>query len=184
MKNEMMERLGTGIGQLFAGAIPAECMKNRSIICPPGPKGERGPRGKAGPKGPRGTNGAKGDPGVGTVGPAGLPGPRGPQGPRGEKGDRGESIRKPRITEAPVTQTVIASNSTTFTCEADGNPEPTISWYFHGRSQDQRRYLRPIKTGLMIKDVAYADRGNITCIATNILGQANSTTELIVWGKY
>ena len=177
---------------------------NKTVICLPGQKGERGHPGAVGPMGPQGHKGEKGD--EGKLGPRGLKGDQGLIGQRGDKGAKGEignqgpigfpgakgikgqkgegALGKPRIISAPANQTVTENGSVTFTCEAEGNPEPKIRWYFHGRIVDKKRYSYPTKTGLMIEKVQFKDKGNITCISHNLLGEVNATAELVVWGEY
>ena len=167
--------------------IPEKCHKNATIICPPGPKGEKGDTGKSGPIGPTGPKGEKGLEGKqglrGDVGPQGAYGLPGAKGVKGEKGSPGKSIAKPTITSPPVEKSVLESRHATFSCEVNGSPEPKLKWDFHGRKTDKTRYSYPTKTGLIIQNVQLKDQGNITCIAQNILGTANATAELIVWGK-
>ena len=157
------------------------------MICPLGEKGERGDSGKAGPKGPRGSKGekgSKGDVGVkGEEGVQGLIGIPGSKGQKGEKGHPGKTIERPRITALTNQQTILASGDVTYTCDVKGNPAPSITWDFHGRSHSRSRYSFPTRTGLMIQNVQFNDSGNITCVAQNILGKSTATTKLTVLGK-
>ena len=157
---------------------------NKTVVCIPGRKGDRGPTGKSGPIGPKGERGLKGDVGVkGDIGVQGLRGLTGIKGSKGERGLPGRSIQKPRITSAPSGKTVLEKGDVSFTCEAKGNPEPRIIWDFHRRVVDRNRYSYPLETGLMIRNVQFKDRGKITCISRNILGEVNATADLIVWGE-
>ena len=188
---------------LSGTAIRSSWIKNKTVFCLPGAKGEngrpgakgtkgengvrgrRGHRGKAGPMGPKGPKGQRGERGLqGDIGPIGLPGPQGPKGDRGEKGDPGRSISIPIITSPPMSKTVMKFDSLTMTCEAKGNPNPSITWYFHGRSIDKSRFQEVGETGFAMNSVLFSDRGKITCRAKNILGEVNSTALLTVWGKY
>ena len=171
-------------------AIPLSWIRNKTVFCLPGAKGEvgmpgpRGHRGKAGTAGPKGPKGQKGERGPkGDTGKSGGTGPSGPKGDRGKKGEKGRSISLPSITSPPVSKAVLEFSNVTLTCEAEGNPNPTITWYFHGRIFDKRRFQIVGETGLTLKSIAFADRGNITCRAKNILGEVNSTAVLTVLGK-
>ena len=186
------------------GKSPTECF-NRTVICLPGQKGEKGDPGhigpvgpagvkgnkggegrigKSGPMGPKGERGFRGQPGVkGDIGVQGAIGSQGIKGIKGQKGVPGRSIEKPRILSSPLRQTVLENGKATFTCESTGNPEPQIKWHFHGRQVDNERYSYPTEEGLMIERVKFKDKGKITCISRNILGEVNATTELVVLGE-
>ena len=67
-----------------------------------------------------------------------------------------------------------------FTCQATGEPVPTISWYFNGASVDESNTIKytismmPLNTStisntLTIMNVELSDVGTYTCNATNVL---------------
>lgn len=162
---------------------------NKTVICIPGKKGEKGAPGKHGRRGKSGPSGLKGEPGAiglkGKTGPIGLKGSRGEKGLKGEPGPKGipgRSIQKPKIISALPSITKVQGTSLTVTCETTGNPEPKISWNFNGRKTNER-YEFPIKGGLSIKNINFTDRGDISCVAENILGKDTRTMTLNVHTK-
>ena len=147
---------------------------NNTVICIPGQKGEKGDRGARGKAGPRGL---KGD--LGIIGPKGATGPVGFRGRTGEKGQKGEtgakgvpgrSIQKPNIVSSLPSITKVEGSTLTVTCETTGNPEPTVTWTFNGKQID-KRYKFPTERSLSIENINYSDRGDINCVAENILGK-------------
>ena len=181
---------------------------NKTVVCLPGPKGEKGhpgdvgpmgPKGKMGrlgskgdtgkpgPIGPKGEQGMKGDRGIkgdiGGQGPEGSFGLPGMKGSKGEKGSPGRTLENPKIVSPPASHTVLETTTATFTCEAQGYPSPEIKWYFHGRNVSDHRYSYPTETGLTIENVGEEDKGSVTCIASNILGEVKVKAELVVLGE-
>ncbi|KAL9952595.1 hypothetical protein ACROYT_G039866 [Oculina patagonica] len=154
--------------------------------CPKGIRGRRGrpgPRGspgKHGPPGPQGPQGPKGN--QGTQGIQGTPGPKGDQGPLGPKGDPGKSISAPSIVAPPMSMVVNETNTASFQCEAEGNPEPKVTWLKQNSSLVADKRVVPTRGGLMITDVTSQDEGMYTCVARNILGEMTSSAALSVQG--
>ena len=81
-----------------------------------------------------------------------------------------------------------------FTCQADGDPLPTISWYFNGAPLDESntaKYMiteRQITTTtntdiLNIMSVQSSDVGTYTCNATNVVSSDTSSGVLTVNGE-
>ena len=81
-----------------------------------------------------------------------------------------------------------------FTCQADGDPLPTISWYFNGAPLDESntaKYMitkRQISTTtntdiLNIRNVQLCDVGTYTCDATNVVSSDISSGVLTVNGE-
>ena len=157
---------------------------NNTVICIPGQKGEKGDRGARGKAGPRGL---KGDPGI--IGPKGATGPVGFRGRKGEKGQKGEigatgvpgrSIQKPNIVSSLPSIAKVEGSTLTVTCETTGNPEPRVTWTFNGKQID-KRYKFPTERSLSIENVSYSDRGDINCVAENILGKDTRNMKLNVY---
>ena len=82
---------------------------------------------------------------------------------------------------------------TSFTCQADGEPRPIISWYFNGALSDESntaKYMiteRQISTTiadiLNIMNVQSSDVGTYTCSATNVVSSDTSSGILTVNGE-
>ncbi|KAL9952607.1 hypothetical protein ACROYT_G039883 [Oculina patagonica] len=155
-----------------------------NVHCPKGIRGKRGrpgprgPPGKHGPPGPQGTQGPKGN--QGTQGIQGTPGPKGDQGPQGPKGDAGKSISAPSIVAPPMSMVINETGTASFQCEAEGNPEPEVTWLKQNSSLVADKQVVPSRGGLMITDVTSQDEGMYTCVARNILGGASASANLTV----
>ena len=80
-----------------------------------------------------------------------------------------------------------------YTCQADGEPLPTISWYFNGDPlgpANGTKYMftdRPFATSVMsvlnIRNLEASDAGTYTCDATNVVSADTSSGVLTVNGK-
>ena len=86
------------------------------------------------------------------------------------------------------------TNPTIFSCQATGEPVPSISWYFKGvmiNTSDVNKYnvsntLREttITSFFTISNVLSSDVGTYTCNAENIIGIDQSSGILTVNGKF
>ena len=91
-------------------------------------------------------------------------------------------------------QTVDEGNMASFTCQADGEPLPTINWYFDGaplNESDTAKYMTIERSMphanadiLTIRNVESSDVGTYTCIATNIISSDTSSGILTVNGEF
>ena len=81
-----------------------------------------------------------------------------------------------------------------FTCQANGEPLPTISWYFNGAPLDESNTVKYVITErqiptttnmdiLNIMSVQSSDVGTYTCNATNVVSSDTSSGVLTVNGK-
>ena len=80
-----------------------------------------------------------------------------------------------------------------FTCQATGEPVPTISWYFNGAAllADGATYTisetsvntTTINSTLVIMSVQSSDVGTYTCNATNVVSSDTSSGVLTVNGE-
>ncbi|KAL9952579.1 hypothetical protein ACROYT_G039849 [Oculina patagonica] len=154
----------------------AQCPK--SIRGRRGRPGPRGSPGKHGPPGPQGPQGPKGN--QGTQGIQGTPGPKGDQGPQGPKGDPGRSISAPSIAAPLMSMVVNETDTASFQCEVEGNPEPKVTWLKQNSSLLAGKQVVLSRGGLMITDVMSQDEGMYTCVARNILGEMTSSAMLSV----
>ena len=186
----------------FQLLITSKYCKASEKVCPagpPGPPGLVGSKGVRGRRGPQGSRGRKGAQGVmGLPGKAGKSGMAGPRGPKGEKGDTGspgqkgmpgppgkpgESISTPQVVLSPTGQTRNEGRNTAFYCTVGGNPRPTVEWLFNGKNLVSGGKYSISEGELTVKNLNYSDAGQYTCVATNILGSANSSGDLSVRGK-
>ena len=87
-------------------------------------------------------------------------------------------------------------NTVSFTCQATGEPVPTISWYFNGapvnNDTDVNKYnvmemevnTTTINSTLTIMNVESSDVGTYTCNATNVVSSDTSSGVLTVNGEF
>ncbi len=145
----------------------------------PGPRGSPGKHGPPGPQGPQGPKGSRGIQGI-----QGTPGPKGDQGPQGPKGNPGKSISAPSVVAPPMSMVVNETDTASFQCEAEGNPEPKVTWLKQNSSLLADKRVVASRGGLMITDVTSQDEGTYTCVARNILGEVTSSATLSVRSEY
>ena len=160
---------------LSTQACTVHCKSIRGRRGRPGPRGSPGKHGPSGPLGPQGSKGNQG--------PKGIQGPPGPQGHQGPKGDPGTSISAPSIVAPPMSIVVNESGTTSFQCEAEGNPEPKVTWLKQNSSLLADNRVVKSRGGLMITDVTSQDEGRYTCVAKSILGEVTSSAILTVQGE-
>ena len=100
----------------------------------------------------------------------------------------------PEIT-ANVADQDVAENDTSisFSCEAIGEPTPSISWHFNDvLINPSTKYLLVIASvvpgslgsSLIILNLLPSDAGTYTCYAENVVGNDNSSGILTVNGNY
>ena len=86
----------------------------------------------------------------------------------------------PQITTQPQVGSVIEGDNVTLSCNASGNPEPTISWTRDGSlvsSGDQRISFEAGNRQLTIRNVNRTDSGEYRCVADN--SEGNDTSNAI-----
>lgn len=93
---------------------------------------------------------------------------------------------KPRFTVTPQTVTTSAGDSQiTLRCQAEGNPQPVITWSRNGvvLGLSTRHYLE--RSGsLVIRPVQAEDYGTYRCDARNKYGRVSADAEVILNGKF
>ena len=102
---------------------------------------------------------------------------------------------RPTITAELMDQTQNETFTVFFTCQSDGEPLPTISWYFNGAAldvSDTVKYLITtpstvdatiVRSTLLIRNVQSSDVGTYTCNATNLVANDTSSGVLTVNGE-
>jgi len=79
-----------------------------------------------------------------------------------------------------MSMVVNESGTASFQCEAEGNPEPKVTWLKQNSNLLADKRVVPSRGGLMITDVTSQDEGRYTCVARNILGEVSSSVTLTV----
>ena len=93
---------------------------------------------------------------------------------------------QPEITAQPQGETRIEGENVTFTCNATGNPVPSISWTSMTRnvstldtSHNSRISFLADNKQLTITNVSRTDSGEYRCVANNSLGNATSDAAVL-----
>ena len=91
-------------------------------------------------------------------------------------------------------QTENEGGTTSFTCEANGEPLPIIIWYFNGAALNENNASKYAITErqspnsnvntLTIMSVESSDVGTYTCNATNVISSDTSSAVLTVNGEF
>ena len=100
----------------------------------------------------------------------------------------------PAINPEVLDQTQNQGDTASFTCQATGEPVPTISWYFNGAPVDEANTMKyakeimtlnttTIRNTLTIMRVESSDVGTYTCNATNVVSTDTSSGVLTVNGE-
>ena len=91
-----------------------------------------------------------------------------------------------------MNQTQNEGDTASFTCQATGQPVPTISWYFNGtllvNGMEHMISMMSLNTTtnsstLTIMNVQSSDVGTYTCNVTNVISTDNSSGVLTVNGE-
>lgn len=87
-------------------------------------------------------------------------------------------LAPPQITEKPQNITAIEGIRVTFSCNASGDPEPTVSWTKDGSIlspvNDVRISFGAESKSLTIMNISRRDSGQYRCVASNSLGNVSS----------
>ena len=87
----------------------------------------------------------------------------------------------------------VEGDTASFTCQATGEPVPTISWYFNGTLlangathtiSETSINTTTINSILTIMSVQSSDAGTYTCNATNVVSSDTSSGVLTVNGEF
>ena len=80
---------------------------------------------------------------------------------------------QPEISTHPQSQAVTDGNNVTLSCNATGNPSPSISWTKDGSAVNSPRIiLSSDNKQLTITNVNSGDSGQYRCVANNSIGAA------------
>ena len=90
---------------------------------------------------------------------------------------------KPVVKELPEKTTIIVGEKAELTCEASGDPQPSVTWSKDGDTSIPRANFNNDGKVLVIRDVIPRDSGVYECTASNSFGVSHSATTLIVTGK-
>ena len=89
---------------------------------------------------------------------------------------------RPYFTTQPMSISTEAGQNETFTCEAEGFPEPTIQWFRAG-SADFGLNVTGIDTGtLMFTPAQFGDEGDYYCTASSN-GESSNSSIVILTGE-
>jgi len=90
----------------------------------------------------------------------------------------------PTITRRPSEKHVTFGGNVTFTCRAEGVPEPRITWYNTlGIAADTDPRATVLSSGdLFIHSIEIKDAGRYECVAENSLGRDAAQVTLILTG--
>lgn len=88
----------------------------------------------------------------------------------------------------PKNVSVEAGKTFQLHCQADGHPEPVLSWQKDGgtnfpAANDRRMDFVPASKVYVIRNAQPVDTGRYTCTASNEAGSVNATAFVTVLGK-
>ena len=100
----------------------------------------------------------------------------------------------PTILPGLMYQTQNEGDTSSFTCQATGEPVPTITWYFSGTPVNEANTMKytisviplnatTLSNILTIMNVESSDVGTYTCNATNVLSSDTSSGILTINGE-
>ena len=103
------------------------------------------------------------------------------------------SPAKPRIIQHPADVTANEGSSASFTCIADGDPQPTVFWERDGVASSTmlpnlyynggRFFVTRLGESLQISKVEKQDEGVYTCLALSNIGNSFAKAKLTVIGR-
>ena len=94
----------------------------------------------------------------------------------------------PKLIEKPSNVSVVAGKTFELHCQAQGHPEPVLSWQKDGgtsfpAADDRRMDFVPASKVYVIRDAQPGDTGKYTCSAENEAGSVNATAFVTVLSK-
>ena len=90
---------------------------------------------------------------------------------------------KPVIKNLPERTIFNAGDLAILTCEASGDPQPSLTWSKDGDASMSRAQFKDDGRILVIQSVLRSDSGVYECKASNELGESRTSTIVTVSGK-
>ncbi|KAM9810462.1 hemicentin-1 [Neosynchiropus ocellatus] len=88
---------------------------------------------------------------------------------------------KPRLDAESDLVTPQVGSSVTLRCQANGVPEPEVTWYKNGLQLTEGNGLKIDRHQLEIVGVQMSDGGSYTCKVSNVVGQVDRTFKLTIY---
>ena len=101
-----------------------------------------------------------------------------------------KSTRSLFILDAPViirlseTTIVTVGELAILTCQVSGNPDPSVTWTKDGHASIPRAHFQNNGSLLAIHGVIPSDEGVYQCKASNVFGESQTATSVVVGSKY
>ena len=91
----------------------------------------------------------------------------------------------PYIDDFDQSKNLVHGDPLILNCSAWGHPDVSFVWYMNNRllQADKRISFGPKNMSLKIASIEFSDRGDYTCVASNIHGSDNSTILIRIKGK-
>ncbi|KAJ7320460.1 hypothetical protein JRQ81_019971 [Phrynocephalus forsythii] len=89
-------------------------------------------------------------------------------------------LERPSFVKRPSNLAVTVDDSAEFSCEARGDPVPTVRWRKDDGELPKGRYEIRDDHTLKIRKVMAGDMGSYTCVAENMVGKAEASATLTV----
>lgn len=81
--------------------------------------------------------------------------------------------------------TVVLGQPVSLECEADGQPQPEVTWHKERRPVADSAHIRTFANGtLAIASTQRSDAGLYTCTAKNLAGRASHDIRLVIQGEF
>lgn len=90
----------------------------------------------------------------------------------------------PAIVRLSETIIVTVGELAILTCQVSGNPDPSVTWTKDGHASIPRAHFQNNGRLLAIQEVIPGDEGVYQCKASNVFGESQTATSLVVGGKY
>ena len=96
-----------------------------------------------------------------------------------------EVWRGPRFVKKPQNTVAVEKGDIEMLCQVEAEPRPTVQWYKNGDLIIESEYFQIVReSNLKILGLVGLDAGIYQCVATNQVGNIQSSAELKVIKKY